>query len=76
MNQRILDTDLDCASETQIKVEVLVDHDSVELFYFDWYSITDLIFTEASNNGVRISSDIPGLWVQELRLEFLAKSML
>ncbi len=48
--QRVVPTEFDCVQEDEIQLEALIDHNSVEVIFFDWYSSTNLIFTEASNN--------------------------
>lgn len=51
------ETEFDCLNEREIKIEVILDASSVEAFFFDWYSMTNLVFTDASNNGLELWTD-------------------
>jgi sucrose-6-phosphate hydrolase SacC (GH32 family) len=70
-------TDFDCKRETEVKIELILDNNSVEAFFFDWYSFTTLIFTEKQNKGIRIwtSLDQNYIRVKFLRAEVLKKTM-
>ncbi len=47
-------TEFDCKRETEVKIELILDNNSVEAFFFDWYSFTSLIFTDKENKGINI----------------------
>jgi sucrose-6-phosphate hydrolase SacC (GH32 family) len=70
-------TEFDCVGESLLKFEVLLDNLSVEAFLFDWYSLTNLVFTDA--NGIELWTDVGDATkysIQSLKLEFLEKTML
>jgi hypothetical protein len=54
-----------------------MDNNSVEAFFFDWYSFTSLIFTEKENKGINIwtSLDQNYIRVKYLSAEVLKKTM-
>ena len=66
-------TDFDCEREQEVKIEVIIDHNSVEAFFFDWYSFTSLVFTDANNNGIEIWASMSEdyIRVKYLKLEIL-----
>lgn len=41
-----------------MKIEVILDRNSVEAFFFDWYSYTTLVFTDEKNRGIQIWSEL------------------
>ena len=45
-NQKDVKTEYDCISAKKIKLEALVDRASVEAIFFEWYSLTNTIYTE------------------------------
>ncbi|TNV80153.1 hypothetical protein FGO68_gene16911 [Halteria grandinella] len=78
MELKTAETEYDCLNEREIKIEVILDASSVEAFFFDWYSMTNLVFTESTNNGLELWTDAEfgQFSIQYARLEFLEKTML
>ena len=75
---REVPTEYDCVNEQLISLELILDHNSVEAFFFDWYSITSLVFTEKENNGIEIFTDMNENYIRILsaHVEILEKTML
>jgi len=51
---RDVPTEYDCARERKVKMELILDHNSVEAFFFEWYSVTNLVFSDEKNKGIEI----------------------
>lgn len=51
---------------------------SVEAFFFDWYSMTTLVFTEDNNKGIELWTGMDETYVRVkyLKAQVLEKSML
>ena len=70
-------TEFDCERETNVKIEVLIDRSSVEVFFFDWYSMTELVFTDVNNRGVELWTGLNEDYIRPkfVKLEVLQKTM-
>ena len=69
-------TAFNCTNEPVIKLEAIIDKSSVEAFFFGWYSMTNLVFTDDSNKGIELwVSDPEKVQVKEVKIKVLEKSM-
>ena len=59
-------TDFDCEHESRVRLEVILDHNSVEAFFFDWYSLTALVFTDPRNRGIELFTELSDSYIRVL----------
>ncbi len=63
------------SKENYVKIEVVIDKASVEAFFFDWYSITDMVFPQETSRGVELFVSDEKVQIHHLTLTVLKKSM-
>lgn len=70
-------TEFVCQGSSEVKMELVIDNNSVEAFFFDWYSLTTLIFTDKANKGINIWSELDENYirVKYLKADVLKKTM-
>jgi sucrose-6-phosphate hydrolase SacC (GH32 family) len=70
-------TEFACQESSEVKMELVIDNNSVEAFFFDWYSLTTLIFTDKANKGINIWSELDENYirVKYLKADVLKKTM-
>jgi hypothetical protein len=58
-------------------MELVIDNNSVEAFFFDWYSLTTLVFTDKANKGINIWSELDENYIRikYLKADVLKKTM-
>lgn len=70
-------SDYDLTAGGEITLDILIDHSSVEVLFFDGqYSLTNLVYFDEASNGIEIwASDEKAVSVSYLTVDCLSKSM-